>query len=380
MIVRISKKEKITKRYERNLNMTTKTKLTVIDGETLMDMKLPPTKFCVETLLPQGICMLGGAPKIGKSWLVLDLCIRIAKGEPIWSLPTKKGTTLYLCLEDPLRRVQERLNMLTDDVPPNAYFAIAAGTLAHGLCEQIRKFVSEHPDTVLVAIDTFQIVRTGCIDTSYANDYGEVRQMKQLADELNISILLVHHLRKQGDSDPLNKLSGTTGISGAVDAVFVLDKSKRNAQGATLICTGRDIEYREMELKLSKETCTWEMVSDSIENPQLILPEEMISLINFMKQIVSYSGSNTEFAERFNSFTGKSVTSKGLKQMMNRWRYALEDHGVRFENHRSNGQRLVDIFYSSAGDESAVSDGNLPCGEACVPSVTCDPVSGFQAI
>ena len=47
MIVRISKKEKITKRYERNLNMTTKTKLTVIDGETLMDMKLPPTKFCV---------------------------------------------------------------------------------------------------------------------------------------------------------------------------------------------------------------------------------------------------------------------------------------------------------------------------------------------
>lgn len=380
MIVRISKKEKITKRYERNLNMTTKTKLTVIDGETLMDMKLPPTKFCVETLLPQGICMLGGAPKIGKSWLVLDLCIRIAKGEPIWSLPTKKGTTLYLCLEDPLRRVQERLNMLTDDVPPNAYFAIAAGTLADGLCEQIRKFVSEHPDTVLVAIDTFQIVRTGCIDTSYANDYGEVRQMKQLADELNISILLVHHLRKQGDSDPLNKLSGTTGISGAVDAVFVLDKSKRNAQGATLICTGRDIEYREMELKLSKETCAWEMVSDSIENPQLILPEEMISLINFMKQIVSYSGSNTEFAERFNSFTGKSVTSKGLKQMMNRWRYALEDHGLRFENHRSNGQRLIDIFYSSAGDESAVSDENLPCGEACVPSVTCDPVSGFQAI
>lgn len=94
MIVRISGKEKITKGYERNLNMTTETKLTVIDGETLMDMKLPPTKFCVETLLPQGICMLGGAPKIGKSWMVLDLCIRIAKGESIWNLPTKQGTTL----------------------------------------------------------------------------------------------------------------------------------------------------------------------------------------------------------------------------------------------------------------------------------------------
>lgn len=217
--------------------MTTETKLTVIDGETLMDLKLPPTKFCVETLLPQGICMLGGAPKIGKSWMVLDLCIRIAKGDSIWNLPTKQGTTLYLCLEDPLRRVQERLNMITDDVPPNAYFAISAGTLADGLCEQIRKFVAEHPDTVLVAIDTFQIVRTG-----------------------------------------------------------------------------------------------------------------------------------------------KSVTSKGLKQMMNRWHYALEEHGVRFENHRSNGHRFVEVCYSPAGDESAVSDGNLPCGETCVPFVTCDPVSDFQAI
>lgn len=51
----------------------TKNKLTVIDGETLMDMRLVPTRFCVETLLPQGVSMLGGAPKIGKSWMVLDL-------------------------------------------------------------------------------------------------------------------------------------------------------------------------------------------------------------------------------------------------------------------------------------------------------------------
>lgn len=122
------------------------------------------------------------------------------------------------------------------------------------------------------------------------------------------------------------------------------------------------------------------MVSDSLENPRLILPEEMILLIEFMKQVVSYSGSNTELAERFNSFTGKSVTSKGLKQMMNRWHYALEEHGVRFENHRSNGHRFVEVCYSPAGDESAVSDGNLPCGETCVPFVTCDPVRDFQAI
>ena len=72
-----------------------KTTLAVIDGETLMDKRLPETKFCVETLLPQGLCILGGSPKVGKSWLVLDLCIHIAKGEPLWEIPVAQGETLY---------------------------------------------------------------------------------------------------------------------------------------------------------------------------------------------------------------------------------------------------------------------------------------------
>lgn len=90
-----------------------KNRLAVIDCETLMDTRLEPTKFCIDTLLPQGITILGGAPKIGKSWWVLDICIRIAKGESVWDMPTTKGTTLYLCLEDTLRRVQERLGGTT---------------------------------------------------------------------------------------------------------------------------------------------------------------------------------------------------------------------------------------------------------------------------
>jgi len=82
MIAPAQEEQKI---YERNMSMTTEKKntLAVIDGETLMDMRLPPTKFCVDTLLPQGVTILGGAPKIDKSWLVLDLCVRIAKGEPL---------------------------------------------------------------------------------------------------------------------------------------------------------------------------------------------------------------------------------------------------------------------------------------------------------
>lgn len=351
--------------------MKDKNKLTVIDGETLADLRLPPTRFCMQTLLPQGVTILGGAPKIGKSWMVLELCVRVAKGEAMWGMATTQGTTLYLCLEDTLRRVQERMLCITDEVPANAFFATAAETLADGLCEQIRQFTAEHPDTVLVAIDTFQMVRGGDTELSYANDYAEVQKMKKLADDLNISLLLVHHLRKQGDSDPLNKLSGTTGISGAVDAVFVLDKDKRGHSGATLICTGRDIEYRELLLKFSSESCTWELVQDSMDAPTLLLPKELAVFVEFMRNIRSYHGGNSELVERFHAYSGETISAKSLKQLMNKWRYQLEEQGICFQSHRSNGQRLIDISFSALdGDASDSSAAEIGGATTCVP---CDP-------
>lgn len=250
--------------------------LQAIDGATLMGLYLEPTRFCVDTLLPQGVCFLGGASKIGKSWMVLDWCVRIAKGEPVWGLSTQKGTTLYLCLEDTLRRVQDRLQRITDEVPGNAYFSAQAETMAGGLLEEIRRFVGQHPDTVLVVVDTFAVVRALGGDQTYGSDYQEVRQLKALADELKITLLMVHHVRKLGDSDPLNRLSGTTGIVGAADTVLILERSHRSAGCATFYATGRDTEYREMELRFHRETCSWELLSDTLEQPEKRLPQEML--------------------------------------------------------------------------------------------------------
>ena len=159
-------------------------KLTVIDGETLMDKRLPPTKFCVDTLLPQGLCILGGSPKVGKSWMVLDLCVRVAQGTPLWGLPTSKGDVLYLCLEDSQRRIQERLNTITDSVPDGIYFATGCTSIEGGVCDWIRDFKRNHPALSLVAVDTFQLIRTPTPDVSYGGDYAELRVLKELADEL----------------------------------------------------------------------------------------------------------------------------------------------------------------------------------------------------
>jgi len=232
--------------------------------------------------------------------------------------------------------------------------------------------VKEHPDTVFVGIDTFQVIRSYNADTSYANDYDELRKLKALADELNITLLLVHHLRKQSDSDPLNKLSGTTGISGAVDAVFILDKSKRSQDNATLVATGRDIEYRELEIRFSKDTHTWELVSDSLDDPRLLLPNEMDKLISFVQSLNSFTGSNTEFAEQYCSFSGEQLSAKALKQLMNKWRYTLEEHGVYFINHRSNGERILEVrFVPPRSDASAVSDAENGSAKSCDPCVPC---------
>ena len=93
-----------------------------ISAAELMNQPFTPTEYVVKGLLPKGLSILGGAPKVGKSWMVMDLCVRVAKGEPIWNLDTAKGTALYLCLEDPYFRIQQRLGCITDDAPGNLFF------------------------------------------------------------------------------------------------------------------------------------------------------------------------------------------------------------------------------------------------------------------
>ena len=314
-------------------------------------MDLPATKFVIKDLLPQGLAIIGGAPKVGKSWLMLDWCVRIAKGETIWNFPTMKGTTLYVSLEDTASRLQERLLSVTDEAP-NVFFTTFSFKIGEGLEEQIKSFVADHPGTALIVIDTFQMIRNTGSEVSYASDYNEIEILKKLAEELKITILLVHHLRKQGDSDPFNMLSGTNGLAGGVDTIFVLDKSKRCSTNATLYCSGRDIEDREIELCFDKDNCVWNFVSDSSDNPEMLLPVEMQKLIEMMKENSFFSGSNSDFIEQYNQYTGREIKANSLKRMMNRYRSELEDNNVCFESCKRNNVRVIDIYYEPNTENS----------------------------
>ena len=228
--------------------------LITVDGRTLMDRPLEPPNFVVDTLISQGLHILAGSPKVGKSWLALWLAVTVAKGEPVWNMTTKQGTTLYLCLEDSVLRIQNRLFEITEDAPDSVHFCTECSLVGQGLEEQVEAFITAHPDTVLVIIDTLQMVRP-IHDATYANDYRDLSVLKRLADKHGIAILLIHHLRKEKAEDVFHRISGTTAISGAVDSSFTLVEEKRGSCRARLTCVGRDIEFRELELRRSEEMC-----------------------------------------------------------------------------------------------------------------------------
>ena len=92
-------------------------RLQTIDADTLQSTAYEPAFFVVDDLLPQGLHLLAGAPKIGKSWLALWLCLCAAQGKPLWTFATRPCEVLYLCLEDSFQRIQSRLFDLTEDAP-----------------------------------------------------------------------------------------------------------------------------------------------------------------------------------------------------------------------------------------------------------------------
>jgi len=104
-----------------------------IDGSALMSTPLVPIPFVIHSLIPTGLHILAGAPKAGKSWLALWLCLQVAKGDKVWAFAAEKKTTLYLCLEDSTARIQNRLFDITDDAPDNIHFTVTANSLGNGL-------------------------------------------------------------------------------------------------------------------------------------------------------------------------------------------------------------------------------------------------------
>ena len=112
-------------------------KIELIDAETLYFKPIDHPKMLIEGILSNGLAILSGDSKIGKSWMVLWFCLKLAKEEPIWGLPTAKTNVVYLALEDKDWRVQDRLQKLTGDPPNNLRLGFSCGKIGKKLELQI---------------------------------------------------------------------------------------------------------------------------------------------------------------------------------------------------------------------------------------------------
>lgn len=339
--------------------------LKIYSSEYIMNTPMKPIEYCVDGLISQGLFVLAGAPKVGKSWLALDMCLSIAKGEKVLGKETLCGHAVYLSLEDSLIRLQNRLYELTDEPSDNLNFAIMAESISNGLPEQIEYCRKRFDDLKIVVIDTLQKVRNES-ESSYSSDYKELSVLKSLADKLGIAIVLVHHTRKCSDGDPFNMISGSTGLSGCVDGSMVLIESKRGSRKAKLYCVGRDIENQEINVVF--ESSRWK-VSDEIKN---IEPDYFpFAVHDFMVTQKKFKGSATELAEKLSALLDKEMFSNRVKKDLIQHAYELLDYGVTFESKRSNGQRIIILNYDMKSDSS---DGRNLMPKECEnadPAVTC---------
>ena len=344
------------------------TPLTYLDGETLISTVLPPIRFVVDKLLPQGLHILAGAPKVGKSWLALWLCLCVAKGEPVWNFPTLRGGVLYLCLEDSYSRIQNRLLDITDNAPADLCFATVSEKLHSGLEEQIEGFLGAHPDTALVVIDTLQRIRAvGNEANPYASDYRDLGVLKELADRNRIAILLIHHLRKLNDEDPMNMISGTTGISGATDTNLVLKKGKRSGSAATLYCTGRDIPYRELALEFDGEDHVWKLLSDDCEQTEQPSERILFLLSELLRRQPEISAPAKVLLKKIDPAGTEGLTPNSFSHRIRKSVDALRRNGITVSFRKSNGDRLICLKRADGVDDPAaenivtIDPDNPPC-------------------
>lgn len=332
-------------------------KLKTVDAETLLYQPLEKPGFVVDGLIPTGLSLFCGSQKIGKSWLMLKLCLCVSVGIPLWEMPTIEGDVLYLCLEDTFYRIQDRLFKLTDEASERLHFAVASCKLTDGLVGQLEDYLKEYPGSRLIIIDTLQKIRTASKDNAYANDYGDISLIKDFADRHSLSVVVVHHIRKQGDSDVFNKVSGTTGLTGSADATFVLEKEHRANDTAKLYAIGRDIEYQEFTLRF--RDCSWELVERKGQQQlsEETVPPVLFRLVSFMQDRDKWSGTATELLEEMQEAdTAPTVITKLLNEYH---ASVLSENSIRYAYRRTKAGRRI-VLTRGDGVDSGDSDFGIP--------------------
>lgn len=331
-------------------------KIKLIDAETLFYKSLDQPRMLIEGILPEGLAIMSGDSKIGKSWMVLWLCLKISRGEPVWGLPTYKSDVVYLALEDREWRLQQRMQELSDDPPENLHFGFSCGKIGQELEGQIESILQDLPKTKLIFIDTLQMVRdnvSGRVN-GYAKDYEDLTALKRIADNHRICIFLIHHNRKEKDgSNVFNDMTGSTGISGVVDTCMILQRQDRFSNNAVLSITGRDIEERQLKMMLTKNV--WEVTEelDTTELRKQKIPPFIYGVADYLLEKGHFVGTATDLLAVAGETELKPNRASAL--LSKHYENVLRPMGVILEFQKTTDARLI-IMHMGSDDQDDEDD------------------------
>ncbi|WP_168706587.1 AAA family ATPase [Gordonia paraffinivorans] len=239
----------------------------MFNGSWLDAQRFAELAQIVMGLVVEGLTILVGPPKVGKSWLVGNIAIACAYGGiALGAIPVDRRPVLYLALEDGPRRLQHRLRKLSGGRPLPAELDMICVVEPGAVLGTIAEWLELHRDSApLVIVDTLGKARPQRRPGAdpYLEDYAAGTKLKRLVDEVpGSALLVVHHTNKGASDDFVDAVSGTQGIAGAADSVLVLRRA-RKSNDATLAVTGRDITEREVALVV--EDGIWRLDGNGIE-------------------------------------------------------------------------------------------------------------------
>jgi RecA-family ATPase len=234
----------------------------------LLRQPVEPVEWIVEDLIPFGLTMLTAAPKAGKSLLCLDIGWQVANGGEVLGRQVERGEVVYIALEDNAGSLTERAVLMhgdkvtCDGLTPFFEWSEMGSTVVNAVSE-LRDYLTTHNGVRLVIVDTwgaFQAARSGT-SISFNKDYKEVRQLRQVAEDYHLGVLVTHHVRKPKAGgkagDPMDDISGTAALRAAADTLLMLQHDKVSKQ-ATLLVEGRRIKDQKLFLRLS-ENLVWQL-------------------------------------------------------------------------------------------------------------------------
>ena len=230
-----------------------------MSARMLQTTTFPPISWVAEGLLPEGLSILAGKPKLGKSWLALQLGYAVSTGGDFLGRNVTEGNAFYAALEDNNRRLKARLERMTQsgqEWPENFDLTTEWPRLDVGGLQAAEAWHDRNPSCKLMIFDTLATIRpaTKTSDSQYSGDYAAMRGLHNLANDRGIAIVVIHHVRKAEADDPFDTVSGSTGLTGAADSTLILTKSSGDC---TLYGRGRDLEEFEAAVEFDPETCRW---------------------------------------------------------------------------------------------------------------------------